>query len=245
MRLGLVLLCIALLSLHRDAHGQTANDSLPEFIAVLDAPSTGVLFALRWRNHGGATVQAWRRMGDRIGDDFTLIDYDRTGEAVLLKGRDGRVHRVALPESRVVSGMTLEEFKHLCSFLPAQANAGKAAPVLSREKARAFWLRLLADNPVPPDPELVLDFAGTSLSPEKQAEFQQARARAKKEGNLIVLEVRNDGDQHGNTIPINTFGLPESMTQSLLEADWDELSHLTAAWMIRARTLSGKKATKK
>lgn len=224
--------------------GQPPEDPLPMLIGLLNSPSSGTLLCFRWTDGTGATLQAWKRIGQHVGV-FEIVGLEEPSDTVLLRKSDARIYRIALPEGKVAPGLTVTDFRHIRSFLPGQENASQAAPVLTREKARAFWLRLLEDLRVPSNPDLVLDFTGGSLPPAKQEEFQRARNKAKADGMQMVLEVKADGEYHGNTIPINTFGLPEPMTRHLLESDWEELSSLSAGLMIRARTLSQKERSQK
>ena len=210
---------------------------LPEFVGVLRSPSTGAMVSIRWTSDAGVTLQAWGSVGQRIGP-FEIQSFDDRTDTLVLKHASGKVHRIALPDSRVTPALGDEEFATLKSYLPGLKDVPPDPPVLSREKARAFWLRFLESLHIPPDPTLLLDFTGASLPAGEQAEYRESMQRAKTSGQMIALEVRNDGERHGVTFPTNFFSFPEPFLRNLAESDREELDRLTLDLVARAQARS-------
>lgn len=219
------------------ALARSAESPLPSFVRYLGTPANTVpasdaVFVLRWSSPEGVAYEGWLRLGDRVGER-RLAEFDPRTETLGLADPQGQLHRLALPAGHVreTSPLSDDEFAHLLKFLARDADRS-AAPVLTREKARAFYLRYLGQMSVPPDAGAIIDLEGATLRPESRARWAQDRARARAEGNLLlaVLGKRITGTQQ---FLRNPRAVPEPMTRNLSDADWDDISMFEAANAIR------------
>ncbi len=208
-----------------------AEDSLPLFSGFIASPSMGVQFAMKWKSADGSHLQAWLQLGAKVSE-FRLIDFDPKTEVLTIEDRVGRRHQLTLPQSRVQSEqLTDSEFSELAQYLFQDT---RSAPVLSRDKARAFYLRWISQGSVPEGVEIILDPRGDTLSPEMRARWgdDQRRARA---ANRLLLAVVVNGSTTRHEFPRHPHPIPEQMTRNLLDADWDEIAMLNATNSLKRR----------
>ena len=158
-----------------------------------------------------------------MAGEYELVGYDRESHALSLKRAGGSIVQVFMQGGKVVQGMTDEEYQRLRPFLIRDRHA--EAPILSREAAREFWLRVMQELAQPPDPGSFIDLDGSTLPPDGKKRFQEGREKARAAGRVVFVIVM-DGAPTLHEFPRNVLGIPERMTQSLLPSDWDELSLL-------------------
>ena len=204
---------------------ESGVERVPEFAGLLVSPSLGSIFSLRWVDEHGATLQGWKRLGDRVAN-FELVLFDEKADVLTLS-------KLVLPDGRVQEELTEAEFAHLQQLLK-RGTKPEEVPVLSRQKARLFWLRLIQAMAVPDNTGIEFDLTGQTLPAEQQVHFRETQALRKSRGSVLILVVIN-GSPGPNyvSVPRNFWRLPEPMPRNLLEVDWDELSVLNATAVAR------------
>jgi hypothetical protein len=226
-RIGVVLLALTV------AFSWSAEPAIPQFSGYIGFAATDTLFALRWSNSTGGSYQTWVRIGERAGD-FKVVEFDSQTTTLSVEDRSGRIHRLTLPEGKVRTEdhLTDQEFSDLFKYVLQGADVA-GAPVLSREKARAFYLQLILKW-VPPDVEVIFDMDGLTLAPDVQAKWAESKTRARAADRLLLAVVVN-GKTELHEFPRRGHAVPEQMTRNLIESDWDEFALLQATNTLKRR----------
>lgn len=212
--------------------------NLPEFSGFVSVSSAETQFALKWQSTEGGTIKSWLRLGESAGE-FKLVDFDSKSEVLRVQDRWGQIHRLFLPDAKVGhSDLTDAEFNGLIRFMIANADIS-AAPVLAREKARDFFLRLAGRGRGLENVEVKFDLNGSTLHEQYRATWTESQARARKAGRLLLAPIFDDKAQL-HEFPLKPYRAPEPMTRNLTEADWDEIALLDATSTLR-RQLSNRK----
>jgi hypothetical protein len=211
------------------ALARAAESPLPTFVRYLGtpantAPASGAIFVVRWSSPEGVVFEGWARLGERVGE-YRLAEFHPKTQTLVLADPQGALHRVALPAGLVREApaeLTDEEFAELSKFM-AKGVDRSAAPILSREKARAFYLRYLGQMGAPRDAGVVYDVEGRTLRPETGARWAQDRARSRADGHLRLAVVGKNvtGVSEGVLRPPT---VPERMTRNLTDADWEDIA---------------------
>lgn len=215
----------------------SAESPVPNFAGVISSSSSGTMFAVRWQTPDGARFQAWLRLGESAGG-FKLVEHDVNTEVLCVEDRAGRIHRLALPQGTVRErGLTELEFEELRKYMLPGADVTNA-PVLSRERARQFYLRLVS-QPELAGIEIVFDLEGATLPAQMQARWVEDKITAKAAGRLL-LAVIIDGKTELHEFPLKPHRIPEPMTRNLIDSDWDEIALLDATNSLKRRVLKTK-----
>lgn len=231
-RLVVVVFLLGTAGLNCGATDDAGPDAVPEFAGHLRTESLGSIFSLRWRDEHGATLQGWKRIGDRVAT-FELLSFDEKTHVLTLKRTDGSLHPLALRDSRVQEELSDTEFEYLRQFLRPGSKL-ETIPVLTQEKARAFWLRLNQLMAIPESTGVEFDLTGRTLPVEEEARFRKAVEKEQESGRVLVAWfVSGSSEINYYSSPKNPWSLPESMTRNLRPTDWDELALLTATARVR------------
>lgn len=227
-------LCAVLLLVSGWTRVAATEPEPPLFSGYMSSGTSGSLFALRWRVEDGSERQGWLRVGSHAGR-YRLVGFDVKTEILSVEDTSGRRFPLRLPEGKVrAEELTEADYQELFSYTMQGADTSRA-PVLSREKARIFYLekiqrmfRSVADV------QVVFDTDGRTLPPERAATWASDQARAKAAG-MILLAVLIDGKTVVNESPRRPFPMPEPMIRNLTESDWDEIGLLVATNSFRGR----------
>lgn len=196
------------------------------------APGLGMLFVLRWESAQGNKFESWARLGEQAGE-FRLEIFEGNTRTLTVTDPQGRLHRLALPVDKVRSPeaeLTEVEFLGLMQYARHHATR-PPAPVLSREKARALYLRtVMAD---PREGALTLDLDGGTFPPERRAQWAEAQARARAGSDRPLAVVHRDGRTRLHNYGGRRYLFPEQMLRNLTDADWEELSRVDAIISIQ------------
>lgn len=120
---------------------QAAESERPLFTGFTGSSRFGNLFALRWKE-GAGERRAWLRLGDQAGE-YRLREFDAQTETLSVEDRSGRCYPLQLPEAKVRhEALSEQDYQKLLQFILEGVEASEV-PVLSREKARAFYLENL------------------------------------------------------------------------------------------------------
>lgn len=211
-----------------------AEPDPPLFSGYMSSGTSGGLFALRWKAEDGAERRGWLRLGNNAGA-YRLLEFDVKTEILSVEDASGRRFPLRLPEGKVKSEeLTEADYQELFGYTLQGADTSRA-PVLSREKARMFYLekiqrmfRSVADI------QVVFDTDGRTLPPERAASWASDQARAKAAG-MLLLAVIMDGKTQVHETPRRPFPMPEPMVRNLTESDWDEIGLLVATNSFRGR----------
>jgi len=191
------------------------------------------MFAMRWEALDGTPFQGWLRLGDRAGN-FDLLQFDSKTELLSVGDGHGRIYQLALPTGKVrEANLTDQEFSELKLHL-RRLEDWKNAPELSREKARAFYFRLIRERSGPGKEEVLFDLDGSTLPPERRATWAEDKAKARASGTLLLAVVA-DGKTVIAQYPLRPDPMPDQMTRNLLDSDWEEIALLDATNMFRNR----------
>lgn len=218
-------------------HVTSAADDpdLPSFLGYVGLTNEQ-LFLLEWGRENERPFHAWLRMGGNAGT-FKLSSFDPEKNVLSVEGRDQRVYPLSLPGSRMQGEvLTDAEYKELFAYY-SKFEKRHDAPILSREKARAFLIRLVTERalkqPVPNDGRNVtIDLEGSSLPPERREKWDNDVRRALKE-NRVLLVVVIDGKPVVTRFPLRIDEAPERMVRNLEEADWEEIALLNATLTLK------------
>jgi len=131
--------------------------------------------------------------------------------------------------------LTEKEFFDLIKFTIKGADTSDV-PILSREQARAFFLRFIREVGGPAGVEVVFDVDGSTLSPSSRATWAEDKARARAADRLL-LAVRINGKTEIHEFPRKFLNAPIQMTQNLSDDDWDELALLQATQTLKGHVL--------
>jgi len=212
-----------------------AEQPLPLFSGFIASPSTGTQFVMKWKSPNGTTLQSWLRVGAKTSE-FQIIAFDPETEILTIEDQVGRRHELSMPESRVQSDqLTDSEFSALSRYLYQGADT-RDAPVLSRSKARAFYLRWIAQSSTS-EIEVIFDPHGDTLPPAVRATWGEDKIRARTHRHLRLAVIVN-GATKIHEFPLHPHPVPEQMTRNLLDSDWDEIGMLDATntlkrWIAR------------
>jgi hypothetical protein len=191
------------------------------------------MFALRWQTLDGSTFRAWLHLGESAGN-FRLSEFDPANEILLVKDELGHSYRLVLPGGKVrQESLTDQEYSELYKYMLKGAD-WKDAPILSREKARAFYLRMIRQRSAPENVKVVFDVDGKTLTPQRQATWARDKA-VERAGGQLLLAVIVDGVTEIHGFPLHPYQLPDQMTRNLLDADWDEIALLDATMVLKYR----------
>jgi hypothetical protein len=186
--------------------------------------TSNLFFRVRSKRADGTAVDTWNRVGESVAG-FQLIRFNGKTQALVVRDATGKERELVLPEGRVLRDVRLgdEEFKVLRRYLenPQEPNL----PILSREIARAFWLRMneeLIEKFGPLPPGVILGFDRSGLPEEGKIRYDNAEKVCAERGQRIF--VTRNADRFGiASAPLNAFQLPEPFTRNLTPDDWDEL----------------------
>lgn len=195
----------------------SAESSLPQWSGMVSTGVAGTQFVLLWKTSEGNTFKGWLRLGDSAGD-FGLADFDSKAEVLSVRDRAGQTHRLFLPEAKVRSAeLSDAEFHQLVSFMMIEGVDPTTAPMLSREKAREFFLRLSNRAKGLEGLELKFDVDGCGLSPAQRATWVEEQARIRAAGVLWLASIF-DGKTQLHEFPLRPYRAPEPMTRNFLDA---------------------------
>lgn len=214
-------------------------DHTPQFSGYLSSAATGTSFAVQWQTPEDVTLRAWLQLGERAGE-FTLLRFEAQDEVLVVQDRSGQTHRLHLPGGKVQEPpLTEAEFKDLFKFMLQGADVSEA-PVLSREKARAFYLRMIGMYEVPGNVPLEFDVDGRTLPPAQRTTWADSKTRARAAGRLLLAPIIN-GRTELHDFPLRPYQAPETMTRNLTDADWEEIALLEATNTLRRQAVQRKK----
>ncbi len=206
------------------------TSTVPAFVGYLGSSQGGALFAVKWKAANGSWLQAWCRIGQHAGE-FKLVSFDPAAEVLVLEDGSGRRFQLSLPDGKVREKLSEQEFSGLMKFMLHGADTTDA-PVLSREKAREFFL-LMVEKFTPPGTDVILDVNGSTLPPSRQATWESDKARARSFDRLLLATVKG-GKGVTHDLPRKPFNAPEPMTRNLIDSDWDEIALLHAISTLKS-----------
>jgi hypothetical protein len=180
------------------------------------------------------SFQSWLGLGQDAGR-FKLVAFDFESQALSVQDARGHVDVLTMPgASTRDDGVGDNEYLELCGYL-GDRTRWKGAPVLSREKARAFFLRRARENGEAGGDKaaVVLDLNGATLPAERKATWARDKAKALAEG-AVLLAIILDGRTQICRYPLRPdYMLPDLMTRNLLDSDWEEIASLDASYTLR------------
>ena len=134
--------------------------------------------------------------------------------------------------------ITDQEYSEFYKYL-LDGSTWKDAPTLSREKARAFCLRMVRERGTRAAngsklANIIFDPEGSTLPPERRATGSADRTKARARGQLLLAMIV-DGKSTETLYPLRPDPMPDQMTRNLVESDWEEIALLDVTITLKNR----------